>query len=183
MPETIEAKVELDAAQVQGFVGMMESGTQMVQQLWGNVAEYKKVASALDGFRKEVQDMLPNKDSWKHPKKARIALSAQLDYAERTLVRNTLDYLDARRDSFMAQTYAIPGVRTAKVTVMTKKGPMEVPFHKALEDHHTDIRKSILRHMNAYFRNVRYYTEILITGGEIPLFTLNEDSGRLDATG
>lgn len=161
-------------AQLEQFVA---SGSQMTQQLWRSVSDLK-------AFKSEVQDMLPNKDSWKHPEKARMALEAQLDYAERTLVRNTLDYLDAKRDSFMAQAYAIPGVRDAKVSIMTKQGPREVPFHKAVEDHHTDIRKSILRHMNAYFRMVRYYTEILITGGQIPSFTLGKsDEERLDATG
>ncbi len=181
MPEDTEVAVGVDAAQAQGFVDgferTMASGSQMTQQMW-------RTASELMAFKDDIHDMLPNKDSWKHPVKAREALSAQLDYAERTLIRNTLDFLDAKRDAFMAQAYAVQGVRNCKVTVMTKKGPQEVPFHKAVEDHHTDIRKSILRHMNAYFRMVRYYTEILITGGQIPGFSLGtEDEGRLDASG
>ena len=159
-----------------GFAQTVASGTQMIQQLWN-------VCSDLKGFRSDVKDMLPNKDSWRHPEKAREAIEGQLDYAERTLVRNTLDYLDAKRDTFMAQVNAIPGLKNAKVTTMTRKGPVEVPFHKFVEDHHTDIRKSILRHDNAYFRMVRYYTEILINGGQIPPFRLDKDDDRLDATG
>ncbi len=181
MPAEAEAKVVVDVVQVENLVHMIESGSHMVQQLWGNVSEFKKVSAEFDAFKREIKDMLPNKDSWKHPEKAREALREQLDYAERTLIRNTLDFVDAKRDALTSQLQAA-GVANHKVTVPGKHGPAEVPLHKVLEDHHTAMRMSILRHMNAYFRNVRYYTEILITGGEIPLFALGsgDQGNRLD---
>jgi hypothetical protein len=141
---------------------VIQSGTDMAQLLWRNVAEIKTLKDDLKG-------MLPDPSSWKHPENARKAVEAQLEWSERTLVRTTLDYMDARKDTLLA-ALSNTEIADTTVTIPTNKGMRKVALRACLEDAFKDIRKSVLRHDNAYFRQMRYFFEIQISGGQIPPF-------------
>jgi hypothetical protein len=152
----VKAELYVDPRAVQAI----ESGTQMAHQMWNNVSELK-------ALKTEIGELLPDKSSWTHPENARKAVDAQLDWSERTLVRNTLDYHDAK----IAMCLAVLGDKgNLPVTVQSKGGSKQITVRKLLEETFTDLRKSVLRHDNTYFRQMRYFFEIQVSGGKIPPF-------------
>jgi hypothetical protein len=143
-----------------------------VKGLEGGIVDLGVQVTEMGRIREDLQTMFPGRDSWRNPVRARAAVAAQLDYSERTLVRNTLDYLDARRDHLIE---TVSHVRDGKVQVNNRGGAMEVSVREFVEHIFTDIRKSVLRHNNAYFRQMRYFMEIQVTGGQIPPFPNSND--------
>ena len=144
---------------------MLTSGTQVLNQLFSLQAMF--------------QEMVPSPDSWKHPEKARDAVGAQMDWSERTLNRNTLDFVDKCRDHLLitmktagvdGHQVDVPMVDRSRNQVVMRK----IPFRDLILRSFKDIRMSILRHQNAYFRQIRYFFEIQITGGQIPGFPYKE---------
>lgn len=164
MPESMEV------ASGNGMLGLefLQSGATMVREL----APIIEKCVELSGF-------VPDPDSWNHPEKARVAVADQLDYAERTLVRNTLDYVDKARDYFlMSLEQAELADKPVKMMIYNPRSRRsevrEVTLHEAAVLNHADIRKSVLRHDNGYFRMVRYFFEMRITGGQIPPFPVRD---------
>ena len=145
---------------------LIASGTLMMQEF----------AELYDKF----SAILPDPESWKHPDKARKAVEGQMDWSERTLNRNTMDFVDKCRDHILItlknsnlENHQVdyPTVDRAKNTMVMRKIPLKDLLLRGFKD----IRQSVLRHQNAYFRQMRYFFEFQITGGQIPSFPYTEE--------